>query len=143
MRKSGVAQIDDQRFKVNELTVRQIRGIFQGSGEEEADKKRSPLDMIDSFLELAVPELTRDIAMDMAPSELMVIKKKFEEVNSDFLDLVKAAGLDDLVKTEVATAIKEEIKTSSTEPSATSSPQGTDQPSGTTDGASSKKLTNI
>lgn len=93
MRKIKTIKIDDRELTVKELTVRQVWGLFQDGGEMSA--------RMDSLLEMACPELSRDVAMDMAPSELMQVWTVFKEVNADFLEIAKAVGLEESLKAAV------------------------------------------
>ena len=96
MRKSKMIKIDSREITVRELTVRQVWGLFQEGGEMSA--------RLDTLLELSCQGLSREEAMDMAPSELMQVWAEFKEVNSDFLGLAKAAGLEALVMTAIEEA---------------------------------------
>ena len=96
MRKIKMIKIDDKEITVRELTVRQVWGLFQDGGEMTS--------RMDSLLEMSCSGLSRDDAMDLAPSEVMLVWDIFKEVNADFLELAKAAGLEDLVKTAIGEA---------------------------------------
>jgi hypothetical protein len=104
MRKSKVIKIDDREIVVKELTVRQIWGFFnQSNGQTEGQDV--PGGDTGRMLALACPDLPVDAAMDMAPSELEIIWKAFQEVNSVFLDLANSLGLAEMVKELVRSTV--------------------------------------
>lgn len=98
MRKIKTIKIDDRELTVKELTVRQVWGLFQDGSEMSS--------RMDNLLEMACPDLTRETAMDMAPSELMQVWDVFKEVNAAFLEIAKAVGLEDIVKQATGEAKK-------------------------------------
>lgn len=116
MRRIQTIKIDDREFTVKELTVRDIWGL-KASGEDDATD-------LERLMALACPELTRDVAFAMAPSELKVLWQVFREVNADFLEIAAYLGIDravlDSIKGEIAGAM-----VSLMVPSAASSAQAT------------------
>lgn len=110
MRKRKTIKIDDAEYTVVELTVRQVWNLING---EESGRD---LGNLDALLTAACPDLTREKAMDMAPSELDQIWQAAREVNSVFLELASKAGLEDglmdAVRSNVATSIAQSVAAS-------------------------------
>jgi len=98
MRKSKMIKIDDKEITVKELTVRQVWGL---ASQEDGV---TMISRMDSMMEMTCQGLSREAAMDMAPSELMQVWEAVKEVNADFLALAKAAGLGELVTTAIEEA---------------------------------------
>ena len=103
MRKHEVVKIDAREFTVKELTVRQIWNLFQGD-----DTESSPLSRMETLMSLACPELTKAVAMDMAPSELVGVLDAFKKVNSDFLAVARMVGMDAILD-QVRAAIQQSV----------------------------------
>ena len=105
MRKSKIIKLDDLELTVKELKVRQIWQLFQQDGAAAVDM----LARLEQLLEWCCPELSRDAAMDLAPSELKTIYSAFEEVNADFLELARKMGLDavlESLRAEIANSLQ-------------------------------------
>ena len=98
MRLIKTVKIDDKEITVKELTVRQIWQLAK-SGEDTKDA--DPLERMDMFLGLTCSGIDREEMMDLAPSEIRQLLTVFEEVNKDFLDIIKKMGLGDLVTAEI------------------------------------------
>lgn len=98
MRKIKTIKIDDKEFTVRELTVQQVWDLKNSGGEKGSSE-------IERLAALCCPELTTEVAMNMAPSELKQLWTTFKEVNADFLDLAAFLGIDKAVKE----AVKAEI----------------------------------
>lgn len=98
MRKIKTVKIDDKEFTVKELTVQQVWDL-KNSGEKDSSE-------IERLAALCCPELTTEVAMSMAPSELKQLWTLFKEVNADFLELAAFLGIDkavmEAVKAEIA-----------------------------------------
>ena len=102
MRKRKTIKIDDSEFTIIELTVRQVWDLVNTAD------KQDDVGSVERLLQQACPELTREKAMGMAPSELDQIWQAFKEVNAVFLELARAAGLE----TALIEAIKNEVTNS-------------------------------
>jgi glycerate kinase len=114
MRLRKTIKIDDKEYTIFELTVRQVWNLVNTDGAE------GDLGSVEALLQASCSELTRDAAMDMAPSELDQIWEAFKEVNAVFLDLAKTAGLADVLIESIKNAV-----TTSIAQSASLSNQGT------------------
>lgn len=99
MRKIKSIKIDDKEFTVKELTVQQVLDLKNSGAEKEGSE-------IERLAALCCPELTAEVAMGMAPSELKQLWDTFKEVNADFLELARYLGIDkavmDAIKAEIA-----------------------------------------
>lgn len=89
--------IDDRRYEVRELTVKQILEILQdesltGQGSTIAEIKQGLEDHLDK-----ATDLTLDQMQDMAPSEIKQVYDKFKEVNATFFEVARSVGLEKLV----------------------------------------------
>ena len=116
MRKTKTIKIDNVEITIKELTVRQIWALFQ----QDEGQAPDPMARLDQLLTWCCPELSRDKAMDLAPSELRLVWEAFESVNADFLEIAKKMGLGavlDTMQAEIASSLG-----SLTLPSAPSSP---------------------
>lgn len=105
MRKIKNIKIGDLDITVKELTVRQILSLFQ----QEENAGVDVAARFEQFLSWSCPELTREAAMDLAPSELMEIYAVFEEVNASFLEIARKMGLDavlDTLRAEIAGSLR-------------------------------------
>jgi hypothetical protein len=105
MQKTKTIQIGSRSFTLKELPVRKVWALMNNEGEQPM------LDRCRELLKLGCPELDADALLDLYPSEIKEIWQAFEEVNVDFLEIVRLIGLDqaliDAVRTSVATSIKQ------------------------------------
>jgi hypothetical protein len=104
MQKTKSVQIGDRSFTIKELSVRVIWALFNGGSAEQ----QNGVDRAQGLLKLACPELTEEALLDLYPSEVRELWDTFEEVNADFLGIVRQMGLD----TAIIGAVKESISTS-------------------------------
>ena len=133
MQKTKAIQIGNRSFTLKELPVRVIWDLINNS--PTADQAEKPTGMLDRFkdlLQLACPELTQEVMLELYPSELEELWRGFEEVNAAFLGIVRRIGLDKAL----FLAVHESI-TSSMMQFASSLPVATGQKSGITATASS------
>jgi len=135
MRKIKTIKIDDKEFTVKELTVQQVWDSKTSGGKKDSDE-------IERLAALCCPELTTDVAMSMAPSELKQIWDTFKEVNADFLELAAYLGIDKVIMEEIKKEIEKipemmKIKKSLAEQSASLSNQDTEALPGAMAGDSS------
>ncbi|MBV5305563.1 MAG: hypothetical protein J0652_02595 [Desulfobulbaceae bacterium] len=123
MQKIKTIQINGNSFTVKELPVRVIWNLFNNG----SAAKQSGVERVQSLLKLACPELTEELLLDLYPSEVKEIWTVFEEVNADFLGVIRQVGLD----VAMIGAVKESITTSIMQ-FAPSLAQATAKASGTT-----------
>lgn len=138
MQKIKTIQIGPRSFTLKELPVRAVWDLV--NNEQQATE---PINMVDrgrELLRMACPELTRDVLIDLYPSEVEELWQGFQEVNAAFLGVVRRIGMIDILIDSFRPALAAEFGKALltlTGASATSSPPATDQSSGTTDTASS------
>lgn len=89
MRKTKTIKIDDREITVKELRVKDIIALAGDVGGESGNT----LEVVQKMLPLCV-DIDKDALLDFAPSELRQLYVAFQEVNADFLEIVKALGLD-------------------------------------------------
>lgn len=90
MRKIKVIKIDDREFTIKELTVQQVWDLQNSTdGDEKGEFER--------IAAMCCPELTREVGMSLAPSELRLLWDMFKEVNADFLELAAFLGIDQVI----------------------------------------------
>ena len=103
MRKQKTIKIDDKEITIRELRIKDILEIIDNIGEESFSD-------IQGQIETFLPRVT-DIKMgdlrDMAPSEIMGIYDAFREVNRDFFDIARSAGLDKFLANLKASILKD------------------------------------
>lgn len=90
MRKTKAVKIDDREYIIQELRVKDIRKLINSQGDLSLESVTS---LIPSTINATLADLE-----DLSPSELKILYSAWEEVNSDFLEI--------LTKTGVLSAIK-------------------------------------
>ncbi len=102
MRRLKEIQIDDKKFVVKELLVRDILGFW-----DDVSGEGGLADMM-GYVEKLLPkasDVTIQELKGMAPSEVMTFVEAFKEVNADFFVMARAVGLGQVMeqlKTEFA-----------------------------------------
>jgi hypothetical protein len=86
----------DKKFRAKELTVKQIRGIFEFDQLPEGDDLDTIIQHFGGTLLPLTTNLTIEELEDMRPSELKLIWEKVREVNAVFFDIANAAGIQKL-----------------------------------------------
>lgn len=141
MQKTKTILIEDRNrsFTVKELPVRVIWEILDGKA-----VGKNTVDKFQELLILGCPEMTKEAMLELYPSEIAAVWKGFEEVNADFLGVVRRIGLIDMLIDGLRPIMAEELRKgmaelskASTGASAFSSSPGTAQQSGNTATASS------
>lgn len=137
MQKTKIIQIGSRSFTLKELPVRAVWDLVNNEQQATGTKM---IDRCRDLLRMACPELTKDVLLDLYPSEVEELWQGFQEVNAAFLGVVRRIGMIDILIDSFKPVMMAEFgKTmlTLTDASATSSPPATDQSSGTTDTASS------
>jgi hypothetical protein len=86
----------NKKFRAKELTVKQIRGIFEFDQLPEGDDLDTIIQHFGGTLLPLTTNLTIEELEDMRPSELKLIWEKVREVNAVFFDIANAAGIQKL-----------------------------------------------
>lgn len=93
MQKVKSVQIGKQSFTLKELNTRAVWDLMnneQGGNEAGAGFP----ERFGALLTMACPELTKEALLDLYPSEIKELWVAFEEVNADFLEVVRQFGID-------------------------------------------------
>ena len=87
----------DKKYRAKELTVKQIRKLFELKDLPEGDD----LDMMIQHFGGAILPLTTNCTVkeleDLFPSELKIVWEKVQEANAVFFDIANAAGISELL----------------------------------------------
>jgi hypothetical protein len=117
MRLKKTVEIDDQKYVVRELTIRQIIDLFNDLKEPDESSPNTQLGDLgflkneaDKLLNLAFEgeKYSFDDFIEFAPSEVKELYDAFKEVNSVFFHIAREVGLEQLL-TELKTVIKRDF----------------------------------
>jgi len=104
MQKTKTIHIGTRSFTLKELPVRQVWELINNEqGEQTGFTER-----FQELLALACPELSKEVLLDLYPSEIEELWQGFEEVNAAFLGAIRLVGMDQAM----IGAIKEVVMTS-------------------------------
>lgn len=138
-RKEGEIAVGDRTVKIYELTVRDIKHLYEMGVNLQDISLSNFTAILDEFLGRCSNIRMSDVEkMDMAPSQIHAIYDRFMEINSDFFWIARGVGLSEMasrIGAEMRRALSSDLIRLLAERSAT----GTET-SGTTDGGSSKPL---
>lgn len=109
MQKVKTVQIGKQSFTLKELNTRAVWELMnneQGAGEPGAGFH----ERVSALLAMACPELNKEALLDLYPSEIKELWVAFEEVNADFLEVVRQFGMDRALIEAVRGVVKTSIE---------------------------------
>jgi len=95
MRNTDTVTIDDKKYTINELTVKEIMTVGNALMESDLDLVKIK-NMLPEYLKLT-SSITLDELIDMAPSDIKELIDKWKEVNSSFFDISRQVGLTDFL----------------------------------------------
>lgn len=107
MRKEKEVTVGRHTVTVRELPVRKVWEFFNGGQDGKSAKQKA-----EELLKVCCPEFTEEVALDGYFSEIGDVWRAFEEVNSDFLAIIRLLGLDRAILEHVRAEVKMEVKTS-------------------------------